>query len=100
MTEHWKGQADGFHDDDGADIGTCDLVARPHRRDHCGKAWVRYVEPLEFTAELIVKIFDKDGNWIGTHERKVMTKEEFMKMYPDFRQSESEKYQDELEPLP
>ena len=21
------------------ELGTCDLVSRPHRRDHCGKAW-------------------------------------------------------------
>jgi len=90
MREHWKGQADGFHD--GEPVWDND--------GHYTWPRIRYVEPLEFTAELIVKIFDKDGNWIGTHERRVMTKEEFMKMYPDFRQSESEKYQDELEPLP
>jgi hypothetical protein len=23
----------------GAEMGTCDLVSRPHRRDHCGEAW-------------------------------------------------------------
>jgi hypothetical protein len=22
-----------------AEMGTCDLVSRPHRRDHCGEAW-------------------------------------------------------------
>jgi hypothetical protein len=37
---NWKAQADGHHEHDHEyEMGTCDLVSKPHRRDHCGDAW-------------------------------------------------------------
>jgi hypothetical protein len=66
------------------------------------KPKIRYVTPLEFTEGLISKIFDVSGKWIGVQERTLMTREEFEERYPTraAELSESERYQDELEPLP
>jgi hypothetical protein len=66
------------------------------------KPKVRHVAPLEFTGELIEKIFDTNGKWIGVQERILLTREEFEERYPTraAELSESEKSQDELEPLP
>ena len=44
---------------------------------------IRYVEPKSFDKETIEKILDSRGNWVGVIERRFMTHEELLKLYPD-----------------